>query len=198
MPKSRSRGKANSNYSRDHKMFSTCQLFTWEGLLNANDGEQYTTAQTYLRMGGWCPMGEYLADQLIKRPRNWMIGVRALCRAPDGTEWMESQMFDLPSRRITDISGAYHELRQDVMSAQPCSQVYDLGWIAQTWAGRKPEDDNELWHHYYAPPGIIRQVCRDDAVISRMAGPVYSESRQATWQLSNKDYLEQRARELAA
>ena len=198
MPKSRSRGKANSNYSRDHKMFSTCHLFTWEGLLNAKDGEQYTTAQTYLRMGGWCPMGEYLADQLIKRPRNWMIGVRALCRAPDGTEWMESQMFDLPSRRIADISEAYHELRNGVMSAQLTSQVYDLGWIAQTWAGRKPEDHNELWHYYYAPPGIIRQVCRDDSVIRRMAGPVYSESRQATWQLSNKDYLEQRARELAA
>jgi len=86
MPRSRSRGKANSNYSRDHKMFSTCHLFTWEGLLSPKDGYQYTTAQAFMRMGGWCPMGEYLADQLIKRPRNWMIGVRALCRAPDGTE----------------------------------------------------------------------------------------------------------------
>ena len=81
-------------------------------------------------------------------------------------------------------------------------RLYQIGLKA----GRKPKDSNELWHYYYAPPGIIRQVCRDDAVIRRMAGPVYSESRQSTWQLSNKDYLEQlsnkdyleqRARDLA-
>jgi hypothetical protein len=198
MPKSRSRGKRNSNLSRDQKLFSTCHLFTWEGLLSPKDGYQYTTAQCHLRMGGWCPMTEYLADQLTKRPRNWMIAVRALCRAADGVEWMESQMFDLPSTRISDISGAYHDLRAGVLSAQQTAQVYDLGWIAQTWSGTKPSDPDELWHYYYAPPGIIPQASSKDDVVRRMAGPGYSESRQATWQLSNKDYLEQRARELAA
>jgi hypothetical protein len=155
MPKSRGRGKRNSNLARDHKLFSTCHLFTWEGLISPKDGMQYTTAQCHLRMGGWCPMTEYLADQLTKRPRNWMIAVRALCRAADGVEWMESQMFDLPSTRISDISGAYHDLRAGVLSTQQTSQVYDMGWIAQTWAGTKPSDPNELWHYYYAPPGII-------------------------------------------
>lgn len=189
MAKSRPRGKRNSNMARDHKLFSTCHLFTWEGLLSPKDGYQYTTAQTYLRMGGWCPMGERLASHLINLPRNWMIGVRALCRAPDGAMWMESQTFDLPARKIGDISGAYHELRADVLRAQRTDQVFDLGWIAQTWSGRKPTDDTELWHYYYAPPAVIAQVCSDRRTIERMAGPGYSESRKATWQLSNRDYL---------
>ncbi|OEY66830.1 hypothetical protein [Marinobacter sp. X15-166B] len=193
-PKKR-RTKKHSNWARDQRLFSSSHLFTWEGLLSPADGYQYTTAQAFMRMGGWCPMGEDLARHLLNYPRNWMIGVRALCRTPGGAMWMESQTFDLPSHRLSDIDDAYHKLRADVLSAQRTDQVFDMGWIAQTWRGEKPRDDVELWHYYYAPPAIIAEVCSDERTIRSMAGPGYSVERYETWQQSNRDYLEERRKE---
>ena len=188
------RRKKNSNVRRDHRLFSDCHIFTWEGLLGS-DGQQYTTAQKWLAMGGWCPMGQDLARHLIDRPRNWSVAVRALCRNLSGQEWMESRVFDLPSRRLNDIEGAYLTLRDDVLSAQRTDQVYDLGWIAQSWAGEKPEDDIELWHYYYAPPGVIARVTSDERIIRRMAGPGYSHDRWRTWQRVNYELKQARENE---
>lgn len=185
-----SRRRKNSNARRDHRLFSDCHIFTWEGL-RGHDGLQYTTAQKWMAMGGWCPMGQDLAEHLLNRPRNWSVGVRALCRAPDGTMWMESSTFDLPSRRLSDIEGAYLALREGVLQAQRTDQVFDLGWIAQTWARDKPRDELELWHYYYAPPEIIAEVTRDQRVIRRMAGPGYSTERWETWQRVNRELLDE-------
>lgn len=195
MGKKRNGRKKHSAIARDQRLFSQCRLWTWEGLVSPANGEQYTTAEKWTPFG-WIDMGHDLAHQLLKRPRNWSVGVRALCQSADGAMWMESRTFDLPSYNLQQIQGAYHQLRADVMSAQRTDQVFDLGWICQTWNGAKPEDALELWHYQYTPEQIIRQVTNDEKTINRMAGPGFSQERYDRWQLVNQEYLEQRKREL--
>jgi hypothetical protein len=191
--KRNNRRKQHSAIARDQRLFSQCRLWTWEGMISPADGQQYTTAEKRTPFG-WIDMGHDLAQQLLKRPRNWSVAVRALCRAPDGKSWMESRLFDLPSYNIQQIEDLYHELRADTLSAQRTAQVYDLGWICQTWHGKKPEDPLELWHYQYAPEEVIRQVTDNQKIITRMAGPGFSQVRYDRWQQVNREYLEDRKR----
>jgi len=193
--KRNNRRKQHSAIARDQRLFSQSRLWTWEGLASPGDGQQYTTAEKRTPFG-WIDMGHDLAQQLLKRPRNWSVGVRALCQSVDGAKWMESRTFDLPSYNLQQIQGAYHQLRADVMSAQRTAQVFDVGWICQTWHGTKPEEVLELWQYQYAPEEIIRQVTKNQKTINRMAGPGFSQQRYDRWQQVNREYLEQRKREL--
>lgn len=183
--------KNHSVVARDQRLFANCRLWTWEGLASPVDGEQFVTAERWTPFG-WVTMGPDLAEHLVKRQRNWSIGVRALCRSGYGVMWMESCTFDLPSHNLQQIEGAYHKLRADVLSAQRTSHVYDLGWICQTWTGQRPEDPLELWHYHGAPADMIRQATSDDRQIRRMAGPEYSQERYDRWQQVNREYLEER------
>jgi len=187
--------KRHSAIARDQRLFSQSRLWTWEGLASPGDGQQYTTAEKRTPFG-WIDMGYDLSHQLLKRPRNWSVAVRALCRSSDGAMWMESRIFDLPSYNLQQIQGAYHQLRADVLTAQRTAHVYDLGWICQTWQGTRPEDELELWHYQYTPEQIIRQVTNDEKTINRMAGPGFSQERYDRWQQVNREYLEDRKREL--
>lgn len=193
MSKKRNRRKQHSAIARDQRLFANSRVWTWEGLTSPVDGKQYTTAERWSPFG-WITMGEDLAHHLVNRPRNWFVGVRALCRAPDGKSWMESRLFDLPSYNIQQVEDLYHELRADALNAQRSDQVYDLGWICQTWHGKKPEDPLELWHYQYAPEEIIRQVTDNEKIITRMAGPGFSQERYDRWQQVNREYLEDRKR----
>ncbi|MBK1874616.1 hypothetical protein FE848_15425 [Marinobacter sp. 1-3A] len=195
MAQKRNHRKPHSALARDQRLFANSRVWTWEGLASPDNGQAYTTAENRTPFG-WTVLPHDLAQQLVKRPRNWFIGVRALCRAPDGAEWMESRLIDLPSRNIQQVSNAYHELRADTLAAQRTSQVYDMGWICQTWSGKRPEDPMELWHYHYAPEGIIRQATNDEKLIRRMAGPGFSQERYDRWQQVNREYLEDRKRVL--
>ena len=196
MSKKSNRRKAHSAKARDQRLFSHCRLWTWEGLAIPGDGKQYTTAEMWSPFG-WTDMGHDKARQLLNQPRNWSVGVRALCRGTDGSMWMESRTFDLPSYNLQKIQDAYHRLRADTLAAQRTDQVFDMGWICQTWHGAKPEDAVELWHYQYAPEAIIRKVTDDERIIRRMKGPGYSQERFDRWQQVNIDYLEQRKLSLA-
>ncbi|OEY67436.1 hypothetical protein [Marinobacter sp. X15-166B] len=189
------RRKNHSAAARDQRLFANSRVWTWEGLVSPDNGQKYTTAERLLPFG-WVDMGDDLAQHLVKRPRNWLVAVRALCRAPDGVSWMESRYFDLPSYSIQQVAELYHELRADALKAQRTAQVYDMGWICQTWHGKKPDDPLELWHYQYAPAEAIRQVTNDEKLIARMAGPGYSQERYDRWQQVNVEYLEERKREL--
>lgn len=195
MSKKRNRRKPHSVIARDQRLFANSRVWTWEGLASADTGQQYTTAERWSPFG-WIVMGQDLAHHLLKMPRNWFVGVRALCRAPDGKSWMESRFFDLASYNLQQVEDLYHELRADTLSAQRTDQVYDMGWICQTWHGKKPEDPLELWHYQYAPEETIREVTTNEKVIKRMAGPGYSRERYDRWQKVNREYLEDRKRVL--
>lgn len=174
------RRKPHSRRARDHRLYGNSHVWTWE-----SNGD-VATAQTHSGFG-WVDIGPDLAQHLLNLPRNWMIGVRALCRAGDGTEWMESGLFDLPSYSIQRIEGAYRNLRAQVLDAQRTDHVYDMGWIIRTWAGKKPDDPLERWHYHDAPADIIRQVERDERIVRRMAGAGYSPERFDRWQAYNRE-----------
>jgi hypothetical protein len=193
--KRQARTKPHSKRARDHRLFANCQVWTWEGMPSPQTGASIATAQRHTGFG-WIDLGQDLAQHLLDLPRNWLIGVRALCRSIDGKEWMESCIFELPSYSIQRIENAYHELRAEVLNAQRTDQVYDMGWICRTWSGQKREDPLELWHYHDTPADVIRGVIRDERRIKRMAGPGYSEERKASWQDFNIRYLEERKREL--
>lgn len=195
MSTKRNRKKPHSALARDQRLFANSRVWTWEGLTSPDNGQAYTTAENRTPFG-WTVMGYDLAQQLVKRPRNWFVSVRALCQAPDGATWMESRMFDLPSYNIQQVAELYHELRADTLSAQRTAQVYDLGWICQTWSGKKPEDPMELWHYQYTPAEILRKVTNDQKIINRMTGPGFSQERYDRWQQVNREYLAERKREL--
>ncbi|MBB5320442.1 hypothetical protein [Marinobacter oulmenensis] len=193
--KRQTRKKRNSNQARDQRLFANSRVWTWEGMPSPETGLQVVTSQRYTPFG-WIDMGQDLAQHMLDYPRNWSIGVRALCRNIDGKEWMESCVFDLPSYNIQRIQDAYHNLRAEVLNAQRTDQVYDIGWICRTWIGEKPEDPLELWHYHDAPAGIIRQALDNERQVQRLAGPDYSQERQQRWQEFNTRYLEERKREL--
>lgn len=185
------RNKGHSRRARDHRLYANCRVWTWEGLRSPVDGLQFVTSQRH-SLFGWIDMGHDLAQHLLDFPRNWMIGVRALCRNKDGQMWMESAYFDLPSYNIQQIEGAYHKLRADVLAAQRTDHVFDMGWICQTWAGKRPDDALERWHYHHAPAEILRQVIDEERDIQRIAGPGYSEERWFHWQDFNLRYLIER------
>jgi len=174
------RKKKNSRAARDQRMFADARVWMWESEPSPEGHDHYLHAQRRAMAFGWCNLSTpSVIENLLHRPRNWVVCGRALVRKPDGTMWMEQADFTITSRGLLDVEGAYDAVRAAVMEANQTRDVFDCGWIAQSWVKADPSRVDPDWVYHDAPPELAPK--------NIPVGAAYSEERYQRWQEFNRE-----------
>ena len=164
MPTRKPRRKRHNATKRARQFFGNVRIWTWEAD-RSNTDQQFATVQARTARG-WETLTGRVAQAVTEYPNNWIICVRALCRA-GGETWVEDETRIIRDVALSDFSGLYMDLRREVLAAQRIDQVIDVGWIA----------------------GTFTKEARDHELVMHGLGTV-TESRQAVWRRVNSELME--------
>lgn len=175
------RKKKHSRTARDQRLCSWTRMWMWESE-PAGEDDFVLHVQRKAMMFGWCDLtSQRVIDNIIERPRNWVVCGRALVRNPAGKMWMEQADFTVPSCKLLEIRDAYTRLREAVMSANQTRHVFDCGWIAQTWTNDDPAEADPEWVYHDTPEELIFNKRKTPP------GEPYSIERYQRWQKQNEE-----------
>lgn len=182
------RAKRHNLTLRNQRVLSNIRAWMWESQRPDDDCEFILHAAKWMPPFGWAVLEDFdLVKDLFERPRNWVICARAVARAPDGVAWMEQADITLTNRALNSIEGAYDTLREMVVSAMRKDQIYDCGWIAQSWFDEDPADADPTWVYHDAPPGLCpTRVTSRGVRPMQPVGEDWTEERRARWQEYHK------------
>ena len=172
------RTKKHSRRARDQRLFSNVRAWVWESEPADGDNDFMLHIEKKALLFGWSTLSDRrMIDNLFEVSRNWVICGRALVTNGDKI-WMEQADMTLPSCKLLEISDAYSMLRKEVLAANQERQVFDCGWIAQTWLGNDPSETDPDWVYHDAPPQLAPERVP--------SGLGYTSERHERWQLVNE------------
>jgi len=137
------RKKKHSGFSRAQKFFNAkTRVWTWESELSPS-GDQWAYAEKC--MGAfWKRLDPATTGRVINEPQNWCICVRLVRRY--GNDYrVDTDIFIVKSLRLNDLEDLYENSRAELMQPVKTNDIYDIGWMAETFTS-VPPDDNENWH----------------------------------------------------
>lgn len=173
------RAKKHSRLSRDQRLNAGTRMWVWESEPASAGNDFVLHVQAKPMLFNWCDVTDHmLIENLLDRPRNWVICGRALVLNNDRV-WMEQADMTLPSCRLRDVQEAYTALREEVLAANQLRHVFDCGWIAQSWRERDPTDVDPDWVYHDAPPGLALDGRKTPS------GLGYTPERHQRWQEVN-------------
>jgi hypothetical protein len=107
---------------------------------------------------------------------NWIIGMRALCLAPNGDVYIESIDLTMRDFRLKDLSDEVTNftLAKLLLEDLKTDHIVDVGWMAHTFGNQPWHDDEQR---------VARWVCSGPGWL-----PVYSPWRKREWSDIHSDF----------
>lgn len=125
------------------RMTANLKTYTWQAQA-AIEPPPYTRAKLKTN-GSWLPVTSRQQAIFFRQSMDWIVGMRALCKSPDGVEYIESVTMTCRNYKLSELGDPrlnnwlLEFLLEDVKS----SHVVDVGWLAHTFSGASWETDNE-------------------------------------------------------
>jgi len=79
------------------------------------------------------PLVQKQVQMIVSKPNNWVICCRSLCWTGSGDPWVEEDSVSFRNTRVNELVEHYDEMRKYIMTQCQYRQIYDVGWIIQTF-----------------------------------------------------------------
>jgi len=175
--------KSFSAKNQARRMTGHMKAWTWQAQAQIENAP-HTRAKMKV-MGSWIPVDQQTQALMYRQQADWIIGVRALCKAPDGVEYIESVTMTCRDFSLSDLSDPKLNawLIQYLLEGVKTAHIVDVGWLTHTFRGASWEPDNER---------VGQWVCEGLGWLS-----IDSSLRRREWAEINAD-LDESMKELAA
>lgn len=141
--------KSHNPHKRAQRFFGRSRVWSWESDIDA-DGTRIAYAESFHGLG-WVPLSPDVTAHLVRRPQNWIVCCRAACLAPDGTEWIETEIRQARSLALNELEELYREMHAAVLACVHPAHIIDVGWIAHTWRDNTLLDDDRWYLQRLCP-----------------------------------------------
>ena len=180
--------KAHNAGKRIARLNQNLNAWTWQAQAVIEPGP-HVRATTKIN-GSWIPVPTYQQRELFYQPMNWIVGMRALCVAGDGTVYVESVDVTLTNFRLKYLDDwkSNFRLMKILLEDLKRDHVVDVGWVAHAFSGKSWADDKDRMAAWMAkglgwlPPNA---PCR-----KREFDSLYSDFKQVFEELEKHDRQE--------
>lgn len=117
------------------------RVWTWQGQAQV-EPPPFVKGMNKLN-GSQIPVSQNELHILTRRPMDWIVGMRALCRAPDGVEYIESVTLTVRDFKLKELNNPdfNYGLLQVLMDGVKRDHLIDIGWMAHAFTGESWEHD---------------------------------------------------------
>lgn len=125
------------------RMTGNLKTHTWQAQ-SAIEPPPFTRATMKVN-GSWIPVSSEQQAIFYRQPMDWIVGMRALCKAPDGTEFIESVTLTARNFKLKELNNPRFNfwLLEFLLEDLRSDHIVDVGWMAHTFTGASWEADND-------------------------------------------------------
>jgi len=123
----------------------TSNLKTWTWQAQASIEPPPFTRAVMKTNGSWLPVVSEQQAIFYQQPMDWIVGMRALCKAPDGVAFIESVTLTARNFKLKELNNERFNfwLLEFLLEDLRGNHIVDVGWLAHTFSGQTWEPDNE-------------------------------------------------------
>jgi hypothetical protein len=166
--------KGHDPDKRIRRLYANLRTWTWQAQSQI-EPPPWTRAVNKFN-GSLVPVEREMQKRLFLKPMNWIVGMRALCRAQDGTEFIESVTLTARNFKLKDLNNPRFNfwLLEFLLEDLRSDHIVDVGWLAHAFIGQSWEPECEL---------VGQWVCQGLGWI-----PITSPWRKREWGLIHQDF----------